>query len=112
MIVYVVLSGLVQSCPVGLKACSYQNAIFYPFIHYIAYTVDKRIKGRVGSVFAGSGSGGSGNIMGKWLVGQRIVGVISFQKIFRLCGLKGHAVEIRWYVTLELRTDNGWTDGI
>ena len=29
-----------------------------------------------------------------------IVGVISFQKIFDLCGLKGHIVEKRWGVTL------------
>ena len=29
-----------------------------------------------------------------------IVDVISFQKIFGLCGLKGHIVEIRWDVTL------------
>ena len=33
-------------------------------------------------------------------MGQWIVGVISFQKIFGLCGLKGHIVEIRWDVTL------------
>ena len=43
-----------------------------------------------------------------WLVGQLIVGAISFQKIFGLCGLKGHIVKIRWGVTLEdARTDNG-----
>ena len=47
-----------------------------------------------------SGSGGSGNVMGEWWVGQWIVGVISFQKIFGLCGLKGHIEEIRWDVTL------------
>ena len=29
-------------------------------------------------------------MMGGWLVGQWIVGVISFQKIFGLCGLNGH----------------------
>ena len=29
------------------------------------------------------------------------VGVMSFQKIFGLCDLKGHIVEIRWDVTLE-----------
>ncbi len=46
------------------------------------------------------GSGGSENVMGEWKVGQWIVGVISFQKIFGLCGLKGHIVEIRWDVTL------------
>ena len=34
-------------------------------------------------------------------MGQWIVGVISFQKIFGLCGLKGHIEEIRWDVTLE-----------
>ena len=38
--------------------------------------------------------------MGEWWVGQWIVGVISFQKIFGLCGLKGHIVEIRWDVTI------------
>ena len=42
--------------------------------------------------------------MGEWEVGQWIVGVISFQKIFGLCGLKGHIVKIRWGMTLE---DNG-----
>ena len=30
-----------------------------------------------------------------WLVGQLIVGAISFQKIFGLCGLKGHIMEER-----------------
>ena len=55
-----------------------------------------------------SGSAGSGNVMGEWWVGQWIVGVISFQKIFGLCGLKGHIVKIRWGVTLEdARTDDG-----
>ena len=34
-------------------------------------------------------------------MGQWIVGVISFQKIFGLCGLNGHIVEIGWDVTLE-----------
>ena len=33
-------------------------------------------------------------------MGQWIVGAISFQKIFGLCGLKGHIVEIRRDVTL------------
>ena len=46
--------------------------------------------------------------MGEWKVGQWIVGVISFQKIFGLCGLKGHIVKIRWGVTLE---DARTTDG-
>ena len=43
-------------------------------------------------------------------MGQWIVGVISFQKIFGLCGLKGHIEEIRWDVTLvhgRRTTDNG-----
>ena len=31
--------------------------------------------------------------MGQWIV--------SSQKIFGLCGLKGHIVKIRWGVTLE-----------
>ena len=38
-------------------------------------------------------------------MGQWIVDVISFQKIFGLCGLRGHKVEIRWDVTLvHIRT--------
>ena len=41
--------------------------------------------------------------MGEW-----IVDVISFQKIFGLCGLKGHIVEIRRGVTL---VDDARTDG-
>ena len=47
------------------------------------------------------GSGGSEMVMGEWLVahqcmlGQWIVGGISFQKIFGLCDLKGRIVEIR-----------------
>ena len=49
--------------------------------------------------------------MGEWKVGQWIVGVISFQKIFGLCGLKGHIVKIRWGVTLEdARTTDGRTE--
>ena len=43
-------------------------------------------------------------VMGEWSVGQWIVGVISLQKIFGLCGLRGHKVEIRWDVTI---VDNG-----
>ena len=59
-------------------------------------------------VLGGSGgSGGSGNAIGEEKVGQWIVGVISFQKIFGLCGLKGLIVKIRWGVTLE----DGRTDG-
>ena len=45
-------------------------------------------------------------------MGQWIVGVISFQKIFGLYGIKGHIVEIRWDVTLEdTHTHDGRTDG-
>ena len=33
-------------------------------------------------------------------MGQWVVGVISFQKIFGFCDLRGHKVEIRWDVTL------------
>ena len=39
-------------------------------------------------------------MMGECLVGQWIVGVISFQKIFGLYGLERHIVEKRWGVTL------------
>ena len=43
------------------------------------------------------------------VVDEWIVDVISFQKIFGLCGLKGHIGEIWRAVTLEdgQRTDNG-----
>ena len=45
--------------------------------------------------------GNEGVVVDEW-----IVDVISFQKIFGLCGLKGHIVEIRWDVTLvHGRTD-------
>ena len=40
------------------------------------------------------------------VVDEWIVDVISFQKIFGLCGLNGHIMEIRLGVTLE---DNGRT---
>ena len=33
-------------------------------------------------------------------MGQWVVGVISVQKIFGLCDLRGHKVEIRWDVTI------------
>ena len=42
--------------------------------------------------------------MGEWLVGQWIVGAISFQKIFGLCGLKAHIVE-------KVRMSHLWMDG-
>ena len=41
------------------------------------------------------GSGGSGMMMGELSVGQWIVGVTSFQKMFGLYGLKCHIVEKR-----------------
>ena len=41
------------------------------------------------------------------MVGEWIVDVLSFKKIFSLCGLKGHTVEIRGGVTLvDGRTDD------
>ena len=45
--------------------------------------------------------------MGEWAVGQWIVGVTSFQKIFGLCALKCHIVEIWRDVTLvdDTRTE-------
>ena len=45
-------------------------------------------------------------LMGLWSVGQLIVGVISFQKIFGLYGLKHHIVEISRGVTDAGRMDN------
>ena len=45
------------------------------------------------------GLGGSVWVMGEWSVSQWIVGVISFQKIFGLYGLKHHIVEISGDVT-------------
>ena len=58
------------------------------------------IKGLVGQGFGGSG--GSERVMGECLVGQWIVGVISFQKIFGLYGLKHHIVEISGAVSSDL----------
>ncbi len=40
-------------------------------------------------------------VMVEWAVGQWIVGVTSFQKIFGLCGLKCHIMEIWRDVTLD-----------
>ena len=45
------------------------------------------------------GSGGSVCVMGEWSVGQWIVGVISFQKMYGLYGLKHNIVEMRGGVT-------------
>ena len=38
-------------------------------------------------------------VMGGWTVGQWIVGIISFQKMYGLYGLKHHIVEISGNVT-------------
>ena len=47
--------------------------------------------------------------MGEWSVGQWIVDVRSFQKIFGLYGLKHHIVEISGDVTDAGRTDEQTT---
>ena len=44
-------------------------------------------------------------VMGEWSVGQWIVGVISFQKMYGLYGLKHHTVEISGDVTDAGRTN-------
>ena len=49
-------------------------------------------------------------VMGEWSVGQWIVGVISFQKMYGLYGLKHHIVEISGDVTdPDRRTDERTT---
>ena len=48
--------------------------------------------------------------MYEWLVGQWIVGVISFQKIFGLYGLKGHILEKGKDAMIVM--DNRRTDGM
>ena len=45
------------------------------------------------------GFGGSVCVMGEWSLGQWIVGVIIFKKIYGLYGLKHHIVEICGDVT-------------
>ena len=40
-------------------------------------------------------------VMGEWSVGQWIVGVISFQKMYGLYGLKHHIVEISGDVAMR-----------
>ena len=45
------------------------------------------------------GSGGSVWVMGEWSVGQWIVGVMGFQNMYGLYGLKHHIVEISGNVT-------------
>ena len=44
--------------------------------------------------------------MGEWSVGQWILGVTRFQKMYGLYGLKHNIVEISGYVTDAGRTDN------
>ena len=53
-------------------------------------------------------------VMGEWSVGQWIVGVISFQKMYGLYGLKHHIVEKMLGVTLVdgRTTDGQQTDGM
>ena len=53
-----------------------------------------------------SGSGGSVWVMGEWSVGQLILGVMSFQKMYGLYGLIHHIVEISGDVTDAGRTNN------
>ena len=40
-------------------------------------------------------------MLGEWSVGQWIVGVISFNKVYGLYGLKHHIVEMRQMVNEE-----------
>ena len=51
-----------------------------------------------------AGFGGSVWVMGEWIVGRWIVGIISFQKMYGLYGLKHHMVEISGDVTDAGRT--------
>ena len=55
------------------------------------------------------GYGGSVWVMGEWAVGHWIVGVMSFQKIYGLYGLKHHIVEISEDVTNVGQTDGRTT---
>ena len=48
-------------------------------------------------------------VMGGWTVGQWIVGIISFQKMYGLYGLKHHIVEINGDVTDAGRTNKQTT---
>ena len=50
------------------------------------------------------GYGGSLLVIGEWAVGQWIVGVTSFQKIYGLYSVKHHIVEISVDVTKAGRT--------
>ena len=54
------------------------------------------------------GQGESETVKGEWLVGQWIVGVISFQKIFGFCGLKGDIGKTMYDATLV--HDDGRTE--
>ena len=49
-------------------------------------------------------------VMGEWSVGQWIVGVISFQKMYGLYGLKHHIVEKSGDVTDAGRTNKRTND--
>ena len=72
----------------------------------IAQNVLKWRNGQVRWVLGGfGGSGGSVWVMGEWSVGQWIVGVISFQKMYGLYGLKHHIVEKSGDVTNAGRTN-------
>ena len=56
------------------------------------------------------GCGGSAWVMGEWAVGHWIVGVMSFQKIYGLYGLKHLTVDLlscRFFLRA-----NGLTDGL
>ena len=52
------------------------------------------------------GFGGSVWVMGEWSVGQWILGVISFQKMYGLYGLKQHILEKSGDVTAAGRHDS------
>ena len=68
---------------------------FRKYMVWILQNVIQWRNGQVGWVLGGfGGSDGSLWVMGEWSVGQWIVGVISFQKIFGLYGLKHHIVEM------------------
>ena len=45
-------------------------------------------------------------VMGEWIVGRWIVGIISFQKMYGLYGLRHHIVEISGDVTDTGRNNN------
>ena len=55
------------------------------------------------------GCGGSAWVMGEWAVGHRVVGIMSFQKIYGLYGLKHHTVDL--LSCRFLAPTNGLTNG-